>query len=117
MSPAAAILPPACSPAAFQQDLEKPWGTLGPLFSEPEGTLGQRGQSQGCPDPSPAMGMLHLESLLPLVFEECEQSRWKKYFFNFLDDTTCILNNNEPINYKKLNNQKSMYVELGVFIN
>lgn len=40
----------------------------------------------------------------------------KKIFLNFLDDITCILNNNEPINYKKLNNQKNMYVEFGVFI-
>lgn len=36
--------------------------------------------------------------------------------FYILDDITCILNNNETINYRKLN-QKNLYVEFGVFIN
>lgn len=85
-----------------QKHLENPWHMLCPPTGELE---------------KARTAWTHLESLLLLLFREWEQSRWKIYFFNFLDDITCMLNNNEPINYKKLNNQKNMYVDFGVFIN
>lgn len=41
----------------------------------------------------------------PSALPQSQQSSCKRYFFNFLHDITCILNNNELINYKKRNNQ------------
>lgn len=89
---------PRCSLAAIQEHSENP----GPELCPPN----EGRDTQGCLEPLPL-----------LLFQHSHQSRWKRYFFNFLDDITCILNNNEPINYKKLNNQKNMYVKFGVFIN
>ena len=71
------------------------------------------------------MGRLHILTLLPQSSKSGNKADGNKFCFvlfclfvcfYILDDITCILNNNETINYKKLN-QKNMYVEFGVFIN
>lgn len=82
-----------------QEHLENPWHVLCPPTGEPE-------------KPHTAWSLCSFCSS-----NSVNKAGGKYIFFNFLDDITCILNNNEPINYKKQNNQKNMYVKFGVFIN